>query len=346
MTLGVHVVMPEGVRDPARPSGGNVYDVRVCDGLAARGWPVREIEAPGAWPHPDRAALTRLAERVAEAPDGAVVLVDGLVGSTAPEVLESLAARVRVVLLVHMPLDDEREARALGAADALVVTSGWAKRWLVGAYRLDPADVHVAVPGTEPAALAPRSDDGRRLLAVGPISGGKGHDTLAAALDLVDEPWRLELVGSTTVDPETAADVSRWAAGQDGRVRLSGALSASALAAAYARADLLVHPSRAETYGMVVAEALARGLPVVASDVGGTREALGMGRSGMPGLLVRAGDASGLAAALQSWLTDQALRSRLRARSAERRPLLPTWDHTLDAVEAVVRSPHLVGASR
>jgi len=338
--------MPAGVRDPARPSGGNLYDVRVCDGLAARGWPVREVEAPGAWPHPDPAALARLAELVAAIPDRDVVLVDGLVGSAAPEALHALAGRVRLLVLVHMPLDDEREARALAAADALVVPSRWAKRWLVGAYRLDPADVHVAVPGTEPAALAPGTDDGGRLLAVGPLSRGKGHDILMTALDGLGEPWRLELVGSTAVDPTVSAEVERWAAGQDGRVLVSGALSTSPLDAAYERADLLVHPSRGETYGMVVAEALARGIPVVATDVGGTREALGMGRNGMPGLLVRAGDASELAAALQSWLTDPGLRSRLRAVAAERRPRLPTWAHTLDAVEAVVRVPRLVGAVR
>ena len=340
----MQVVVPAGIRDPARPSGGNVYDVRVCDGLAARGWPVREVEAPGSWPHPDRASLARLAELVAGIPDGDVVLVDGLVGSTVPEVLGSLAERVRLVVLVHMPLGNKREAQALAAADALVVPSRWAKRWLLDAYRLDPKDVHVAIPGTDPAGLASGNADGRRLLVVGPISHGKGHDILMAALDIVDEPWQLELVGSTAVDPETAANVERWATRQDGRVRISGALSSSALEAAYEGADLLVHPSRAETYGMVVAEALARGIPVVASDVGGTREALGMARKGMPGLLVQAGDVSQLTAALQSWLADSGLRSRLRALSAERRPRLPTWDSTVGAVEAVVQLSRLVGA--
>jgi glycosyltransferase involved in cell wall biosynthesis len=294
----------------------------------------------------DLARLAELVDLAGEVAEGDVILVDGLVGSTAPEVLASWAARARVVVLVHMPLGEEREARALAVADAVVVPSVWTKGWLLAAYPLDPAVVHVAVPGTEPADPSRSSAEGRRLLAVGPISRGKGHDTLMDALDDVAEPWRLELVGSTARDPETAERVSRWAAGKDGRVRITGAVPLPAVSAAYARADLLVHPSRAETYGMVVAEALARGVPVVASDVGGTREALGMGRSGMPGRLVAPGDAAGLAAALRSWLTDPALRSRLRTAAAERRTTLPTWGRTLDVVEAAVRSSCLVGAAR
>ena len=48
----VHVIVPEGIDDPARPSGGNTYDRRVCRGLAALGWTVHEHAVPGAWPRP------------------------------------------------------------------------------------------------------------------------------------------------------------------------------------------------------------------------------------------------------------------------------------------------------
>ena len=116
MSHRVHVVMPAGVRDPQRPSGGNAYDVRVCEGLAARGWSVREQEVSGAWPDPGAADLAGLAALLASVPDGDTVLVDGLVGSAAPKVLAAHTDRLRLALLMHMPLGHAREQQAVEAA--------------------------------------------------------------------------------------------------------------------------------------------------------------------------------------------------------------------------------------
>ena len=88
---------------------------------------------------------------------------------------------------------------------------------------------------------------------------------------------------------------------------------------------------RGETYGMVVTEALARGLPVVASDVGGVSEALGHG-----GLLVPPDDPAALATALRGWLTDAGLRERLRRAARERRETLPSWSATTSVVAGVL----------
>src|SRR5947208_7057981 len=105
----VHLLVPEGVDDPARPSGGNTYDRRVREGLAALGWAVREQAVDGP------AALALALRRI---PDGAVVLLDGLIASPAPEALVPEAERLRQVVLVHMPLGDVREREALASAAA------------------------------------------------------------------------------------------------------------------------------------------------------------------------------------------------------------------------------------
>ena len=98
-------------------------------------------------------------------------------------------------------------------------------------------------------------------------------------------------------------------AGIGNRISFAGPLIGADLDRAYAAADVLVVASRGETYGMVVTEALARGLPVIATDVGGLPHTLGRTADGRrPGLLVAPGDAPALAAALSSWLRDAELR--------------------------------------
>jgi glycosyltransferase involved in cell wall biosynthesis len=98
----------------------------------------------------------------------------------------------------------------------------------------------------------------------------------------------------------------------------------------YRAADLLVHPSRLEAYGMVVTEALAVGLPVVATDVGGVRESLGHAPAGPPGRLVPPDDPEALAVALDAWLADADLRTALRRAASARRETLDGWDTTAE----------------
>ena len=89
----VHAIVPESIDDPARPSGGNVYDRQVCRGLAALGWTVHEHAMPGDWPLPGAVGHRALARAVHWIPDGAVVLLDGLMSiAHAPVVLVSAPA--------------------------------------------------------------------------------------------------------------------------------------------------------------------------------------------------------------------------------------------------------------
>ena len=322
----LHVIVPEGVDDPARPSGGNTYDRRICDGLVALGWTVNEHAAGD------------LARTLGRIPDDAVALIDGLIASPAPEALVAHADRLREVVLLHMPLGDRREGEGLATAAAVVTTSDWARRRVAELHGL-PA--HVAEPGVDPAALASGTAAGGALLCVAAVTPGKGHDVLADALATIgDLAWDCTCAGSLDRDPAYAAAMRRRAPD----VRFTGPLTGAKLDRAYAEADLVVLPSRAETYGMVVTEALARGLPVVASDVGGVREALGDERAG---LLVPPGEPAALGAALRRWLSDAELRGRLRRAARERRASLRSWGATTAEVAAVLTSAGaLTGAAR
>lgn len=343
----LQLVVPAGIEDPSRPSGGNTYDRRLRRELGAAGWVVSTRAVPGAWPHPDQQARRALCELVEGMPRGSLVLVDGLIASAAPEALVPASERLRLSVLVHMPLGQpsageecrKRERAVLRAAAAVVTTSEWTRRWLLSTYDLDPGRVHTAPPGVDLADPAP-GNGGSSLLCVGAVTREKGYDVLLAALaGLSDLPWRCLGVGSLAVDPDFVAGLLREIrrAGLEDRFLLTGPLGRPALEARYAAADVLVLPSRAETYGMVVTEALARAVPVIASDVGGVPEALGAGPPDRrAGLLVPAGDVDAWADALARWLTAATFRDHLRERALARRDELADWADTARRVAHVL----------
>jgi glycosyltransferase involved in cell wall biosynthesis len=331
----VYFVVPSSIDSPARPSGGNRYDRRVSDELTALGWEVRELHEP-------------VAEALDLVPDDGVVLLDGLLAGPAPSTLAAHADRLRLVILVHLPLADETglpatdaaaldalERTSLHAVSAVVATSSWTADRLVAHHSLPAAKVHVALPGVDPAPVTPSSSAGSRLLCVAAVTPRKGYDVLLEALQsLGDVEWTCTCVGALDRAPSFVASLPPVP-----DVQFVGPRTDDALEASYAEADLLVLPSRAEPYGMVVTEALACGVPVLATSVGGLPEALGRTSEGeVPGMLVPPEDSAGLAAALRRWLCEPSLRDRLRSAAGVRRAELPDWSTTARDLAKVLAS--------
>jgi glycosyltransferase involved in cell wall biosynthesis len=341
-TRAVHVIVPAGFDDPGQPSGGNLYDQRVCVGLAEAGWEVLVAAVAGAGPARGPGARADLARVVSAVPDGETVLIDGLVASPAAAQLLPHTGRLRMTVLLHMPVTAvagphrdagaERSERAvLRAAAGVVVTSEWTRGQVLARYAVPPGRVHVARPGADRVAAPARPVRGQ-LICVGVLSRHKGQDLLVEALaGLADRDWHCVLAGSLDRDPDFVRHlrtrITRLGYGQ--RIRLSGVLTGAALSHAYRTADLLVAPSRAETYGMAVTEALAHGVPVIAAAVGGLPEAFGAAVEGAgPGQLIPPGDPAALAAALADWLDDEGRRRRLRAAVRQRQRTLRGWEQT------------------
>lgn len=323
------------------PTGGYGYDRRLL-----REWREARIEArhlalPGGFPFPDEAALARTEELLASTADDDILLVDGLAFGAFPE---ALAARFseRLIALVHHPLALET-GLAPGQAEALRLSERAALRHTRRVVASSPstaailtADFGVAAdriataePGVDPAPRATGSDGAGplHLLAVGSLIPRKGYDVLLDAIALIaDRDWRLTIAGSPNHAPATAAALSARidAAGLADRISLAGAVGPEKLDELYEKADLFVMPSLFEGYGMVLTEALARGLPVVCT-------LSGAGADRVPdeaALKVPPGDTAALAKALAR-LIDAPAERRARADAAwAAAGSLPRWHDT------------------
>ncbi len=318
-------------------SGGNRYDEELAAALRALGLDLREHDVTGPWPYPDPEDRERFAGMLAA---GDVWLVDNIVGSAAPEVIKSaVSAGRRVTLLMHyFPSDDpalpvsdrERleisEGEAVRAASSVAVTSAWAAREVASCYGRH--DAVVAHPGIQPAEIAPGSvrDGGApKLLWLARLTSQKDPLTLLDALTLLrDLQWTAQVVGPDAVDSALSEEVHRRIAEADlaDRVEVSGPQTGDALNSTWKSTDLLVHTSRSETYGLVVSEALARGVPSVVAAGTGAVEAQKVGAT------FHQGDAAALADELRRWLTDPHLQKRWRDDAIRLRTHLPTWSDT------------------
>lgn len=366
--LAVRLIVPGNV---LHHSGGNAYNAALASGLTALGADVQICRIDGHWPVGNQEERRRLAGLLLDGDrNGAaatpVTIVDGLVALGAPLEMEAAAAAGSPVwILVHMRLvgHEDLEERALAAAAGVICASSSAAAAIrarrnaaaaISTARRNPTPIHVALPGTRPAPLAAGSNP-PHFVAVAALLPNKDQLLLLGALaGLTDLPWTAALVGSDSADP-AYAEVVRGAISRLGltnRVTVRGELIGEALDGAWHRADLSLLISRAEAYGMVVTESLARGIPVVVRDGTGAVEALaagspmaarddddGGGGSALPGTaVVLAADPAPLEGVLRRWLTDEDLSSRWRDTAQAARSRLPGWDVTartvLDSITA------------
>ncbi|MGI9434711.1 MAG: glycosyltransferase family 4 protein [Geminicoccaceae bacterium] len=332
-------------------TGGYIYDRRIVEGLRASGWSVQVHELAGSFPDADDEAIDAAGTAVRAMDDG-VPIIDGLALPAFRDLTPHLPRPW--IGLIHHPLAMETglstaevaafaelESRLMRAAGHLIVTSPKTRRDLQ-AFDVDPETVSVVCPGVDAAPLARGSHDRRdrrptALLCIGSLTKRKGHLVLLSALAHLPElDWRLTIVGSALWDPDHAAKVEQAVRdhGFSERVTMVGEQDEDGLARFYQQADLFVLASHHEGYGMVLAEALARGLPILSTTAGAIPDTVPEGA----GFLVPPGDAVALAAALRDVLTDKDTFDGLKEGAARARNSLASWRQSSMAFDAVLQS--------
>ncbi len=332
------------------PTGGYAYDRRIMALLGQFGVHVRHLALPASFPLPTEADLAETARALRAVEPGSVLVIDGLAYGAMPAALINTLL-CPILALVHHPLcletglDDARknalfasELAALAHARHILVTSPTTAATLAADFAMPPGKITVAVPGTDPAPRA-RGALGAgapvQLLSVGSIVPRKAYDTLVRALaPLRDRDWRLTIAGSEDRDAgaRAALESALRETGLMDRVTLYGPATTRELADLYAAADLFVMASLYEGYGMVLAEALARGLPVVCTTGGAAAQTVPDTAS----LKVAPGDERALSQAIARVLDDAGLRRRLGDAAWVAGQALPRWEDTARIAAAAI----------
>lgn len=333
--------------DLKSPTGGYAYDRRVIELLPAFGVNVRHLALPAAFPNPSAVDIAETDQAIARLPTSSVLLLDGLAFGAFPQSSLDCGGR-RVIAIVHHPLYLETglahprkvelkasEEAALARADHVVVTSRATARILKDELSVDREKITVAEPGTDPAQRATGTGSPLHLLAVGAVSPRKNYESLIEALGaLKDIDWRLTIAGALDRHP-AAVETLRVKIAEQGlgdRVTLAGKVVPATLDRYYESTDLFVSASLFEGYGMVIAEAMARGLPIVTTAGGAAADTAHSSAA----LHVQPGNTSEMTAALRRALTDKRLRDNLADAAWEIGRTLPTWHETARRIAAVV----------
>ena len=321
--------------DLEKLTGGYGYDRRIKAELEALGHKIHYLPLSPTFPKPNLQALQAADLSFANVPDGAVLLVDGLAYGVLDDVLAKHKFRLKLVSLCHHPLALESgisseeayrmgksEARALSMAAKIITTSRHTANVLISDYGVRAKKIVTAVPGTDPAPLAPCKGKPLRLLTVATLTKRKAHDILIQALATLKHlEWEAHFVGPDDVDAAWTQELLNMLGDfeLEDRVHIQGPVVD--ISEEYIKADLFVLPSLYEGYGMVFAEALAHGIPIVAANAGAVPDLV----PASAGVLVTPKSIDSLREALETLFVSPSARASLQQGAKECAKNLPSW---------------------
>jgi len=341
----IHLVCP---KSPNLLTGGHIYNRAVVSTLQRR-IPIRSILTVDL-----QARVRELSAR------GDPLVLDSLILTQPelPSLLPFLLApapegeRAPLFLMAHFlpsldPMIPEAcrmerlklEQRLLAGLDGAFATSRFLRDEMI---RRGMASDRIGIcrPGVETAVssrtsrtsghMHPSTGGSVRLLTVANWTATKGHLFLLSVLEgLADLSWTWVIIGDVSSEPSVYREFRRRLRESTlkDRVSVRGVLEPVETRLAFSSSDLFVCASIMESYGMVFAESLAAGVPVVGNRVGGVPEAV---EDGVTGLLCPPGDTARWRETLRRLISDPELRTRLSQAAAQRRDAPITWAQTAE----------------
>jgi glycosyltransferase involved in cell wall biosynthesis len=320
------------------PTGGYRYDKEIINAWKASGIDVELISLEGNYPFPSEQDKANALKAIEKFPDAKVAVVDGLLGGASPEFMQALSKIMPVTALIHHPLClenglDENTAQNLKVSEQkglefvsqIITTSPATTKTVSQLFGVESTKTHTVLPGVKRTQVSKGSQSETvHLLCVGSVIERKGHKFLLHSLSrLKDLNWRLDCYGSTEFDTKLFDELQSFvkAENMSEKVAFHGAVSDEMIEAAYTTSDVFVLPSLFEGYGMVYAEAIVRGLPIIASTAGAIPDTVPQ----TCGILVEPENTNMLTQALEQMISNEHLRNNYRQGAMTAAEDFPTW---------------------
>ncbi|NBC83494.1 MAG: glycosyltransferase [Bacteroidetes bacterium] len=278
----VYILQPN---PKATLSGGYIYNQRIWKELKVLVEECYLVNWDDDFPFPSDRTIIECDKWLQNTHTGAVLIIDSLIPGTIPDLLKKYKHKYSYVALMHLPLslnpdiDGQNkkniafyESVALQCTDHIVVTSERTYDYLMQSG-VENKPVSIIPPGTDPVKINRQYPANPvNLLSVSHILPHKRQmDIIEALSALTNYPWTLTICGDTNIKPQYYEELLKLVSKHnlEKRIIFEGKVEHDELTTYYSRADLFIHASEYETYGMVVAEAISHKLPMITSDFGG-----------------------------------------------------------------------------
>lgn len=322
-----------------------IYDRRIIEGLKSKGHIVKLHRLPDDFPFPSKGSLQLCNQIIKTIPKSEPIVIDGLAFGAIPSILKVVYGMNPIIGLIHLPLSVDPnysayqrtiitgpEKEAFGYASKFIVTSEYTAE-IFANLGIEEKNVNLVIPGLDNfSKKKDYPETPKKLLSIANLCRNKDHNILVSALSaLSNKDWILHCYGNLDFDRNYLSEFQaliRRNKLQD-KILIHGIISGKELNDVYLDADLFIHPSDFEVYGMALAEALAHGIPVVASTGGGICRTI----PAKMAQFFKPGDVYGLQSILEELFENPDLYKRLYTKASTYNEQAQTWEKSCDLFE-------------